>query len=943
MTELSIKENRKYAYDIIINTFEPFLRRFLIDQILIPKYGESWIEHIPQGVLQDLAETKNVSKTSIISIEDFVEELNFPHLKEIFLFSDHYKLAKSLFGDLNIEKFIELMDDLNLLRRKIAHGKSFSTFDLLETIEKIKFLSQGEYSKELLRYLDNESYKNGREIPPDFFEPFECQNNLPDEDYDLDGGFVGREKDIKQIKKFILSDQDRIITITGTGGVGKTAIALKVSYSFVSDSKNPFEAVIWFSAKSSRLTDDGIIPLIPGIRDDEQLIKDILAIIDKKTLEKFKIGKVSIDAYRNYLYDVFSSQKCLLIIDNLETIIKNDNIIDFIREIPRPSQVLITSRKGLGELERRVPVADMLDKDAIRLFRVIAKEKNKDDLLRLPDDSILSLVKSVHCYPLLIKWSIGQVCLGKDVQSAFSQILKGESEIARFAFDDVFKLISEKSRLILYGMIVNGQEWVSKYVLQHMAGLNDDDLEDSIKELVITSFLIPRTREKEGTREIITEYAMLSLTRGFVENKLDDDESNKTILLSRYNDLQGILQKIEASETTYYQSFFSLGLKTTEDKMAYHYIILAKNCLYSNDTEGAEQNFDRALKISPNSAYVLIEATKFESRVKRHIHQALAYAKRAVDLDPNNFQTWFNYGITLRSIRKDDDAIECFIKAKDLNPEYSPILTELGKAYMYKGKFEKADIEFQKALKESEKTPNYRNKILTLQLLAENYRSWGNSFRDDADLPTKLEKLNYSKDKIQEALEIARNDRKLWHIYREVFKDLGIALSQSKGFLAGKPYLLKSIETFQFNNVRFVPDQSILIQVYSYLAFLSYNEEEKDIQQINEWIDLGLKNSIPGSKFYEKLNQLKNEINLQNISNNQVNRKFGKIKFFDINRKFGVIEFDNTTCIFFSSCFPDWMAQDSLIGIDGKKVSFIPITDQHKKNRWIAKEVRFEE
>ena len=942
MTELSIRENRKFAYDILINNYEPFLRSFIIDQILTPKYGESWRENIPQGVLQELAEIKNFTNLDEISIEDFFEELNFPHLKAIILFSDHFKLAKSLLGELNNEKFNEIMDDLNLLRRKIAHGKSFSTFDLLETIEKIRILTQGESGKEITRYLDNESYKNGKEIPPNFFEPFESQNNLPEENYDLDGGFVGREKEIKQIKKFILSDQDRIITITGTGGVGKTAIALKVAYSFLSDQKNPFEAIIWFSAKSTRLTDDGIVPLIPGIRDDDQLIKDILAIIDPKILDTFKRGKVPADNYKDYLYGIFSSQKCLIIIDNLETIIKNENITEFIKEIPRPSQVLITSRKGLGEIERRIPIADMVEKDAIKLFRVIAKERNKDDLVKLPNDSILKLVKSVHCYPLLIKWSIGQVCLGRDVQLAFSQIFKGESEIAKFSFDDVFKLISEKSKMILYAMIVYGQEWVSKYVLQHLTKVTDDELEDSLKELVLTSFLIPRTREKEGTREIITEYSMLGLTRGFVESKLDDEESIKTMLLTRYNDLQGILQNIEASETNYYQSLFSLGLKTPEDKVAFHYISLAKNCLYSNDTEGAEQNFARALKISPNSAYVLIEASKFEFLIKKHIHQALEYAKRAVELDPKNFQTWLSYGINLRNTSKYDESIECLTKANQLNPGYPPILSELGKAYMYKGKFEEAEIEFKNALKE-EKYPNYRNKIQKLQQLAENYRRWADVFRRRDDFEGELEKLNQSKETIQEALEVSRTDRKLWHIYREIFKDIGISLTHTKGFAAGKPYLLKSIETFQFNNVKFVPNPDILTQVYSYLAFLSFNEQEKDIQQINEWITLGLKYCPSGSKFYDKLKQLEREIASQNLLKDGKNRKFGKVKFFDNNRKFGIIEYENLSCIFFPSSFPDWMNYDSLIGINGRSVSFILIKDKKKQGSWIAKEIKFED
>lgn len=307
-----------------------------------------------------------------------------------------------------VEIQVELMDYTNIYRRKIAHAKStFSELDIVTLIDHIRMLCQGDAAKEIKHYLENEEYKNAKEIPPDFFEEYECQNNLPSENYDLDGGFVGRAKEIQSIRKLIKSDQDRIITITGAGGVGKTAVALRVAYSFLPDTQNPFEAIIWFSAKTSKLTDEGIVPLAPDIRSDMQLIEDILCIVDLETLQSFKKANVPSESYKTHLYNIFSSQKCLLIIDNLETIIRDDALISFIKDIPRPSQVLITSRKGLGEIERRYPLTDMLEKDAIQLFRIIAKERNRVDLLRLKDETISDLVKRVRCYPLLIKWSIG--------------------------------------------------------------------------------------------------------------------------------------------------------------------------------------------------------------------------------------------------------------------------------------------------------------------------------------------------------------------------------------------------------------------------------------------------------------------------------------------------------------------------------------------------------
>ena len=68
------------------------------------------------------------------------------------------------------------------------------------------------------QYIKNKQYTSAQHIPPDFFEDFECQNNLPPEDYDIEGGFVGRNAEIKEITEKIESEQDRIITLTGAGG-----------------------------------------------------------------------------------------------------------------------------------------------------------------------------------------------------------------------------------------------------------------------------------------------------------------------------------------------------------------------------------------------------------------------------------------------------------------------------------------------------------------------------------------------------------------------------------------------------------------------------------------------------------------------------------------------------------------------------------------------------
>ena len=100
--------------------------------------------------------------------------------------------------------------------------------------------------------------------------------------------------------------------------------------------------------------------------------------------------------------------KTLLVIDNLETI--NDNSIDeFIKSVPKESNILITSRTGLGELEYRYNLSGMNQNDGIRYFRELSKYYGLD-IHKRNDKTIEKLVKEIlYSNPLSIKWYINGI------------------------------------------------------------------------------------------------------------------------------------------------------------------------------------------------------------------------------------------------------------------------------------------------------------------------------------------------------------------------------------------------------------------------------------------------------------------------------------------------------------------------------------------------------
>lgn len=907
---------RKYGFDILINRFEPLFREHMVNEVLLVRYGSlKWREAIPKGVIATF-ETEKDQKFVDMGIEDFFQEIYLWGLKEIAVFGENYLALTDLIPGLSKDKFVEVMDELNEIRKKIAHSKTFTQFDLYRLVELLKTYFSGPIVKDFLDYLDKEGYKDLKDFPLTITEETRCQQNLPIEEYDLDGGFVGRRKEINAVKKLLYSQEDRIISITGAGGVGKTAIALKTAYSILADENSDYDAIVWLSAKETKLTPGGIIRIEPEITTYLQLLKDILEIVDSKTAQVFTEQKMDTAKYVERLLNVFSSHRCLLVIDNLETIIKNLEIINFIKDIPRPSQVLITSRKGLGEIERRYPLPDFDERNAMELFRLIAREKNRKDLLQLPDETIKRLVRSVRCYPLLIKWSIGKICLGMDTKSAFSEIYSGKTEIAEFVFNDIFKLFNEDARKCLYCMIILGERPITKHVLMHLSGLDEDAFDDAIQELIVASFVYPEvTSAADG--EPLTHFLMLSLTRGFIRVRLDEDKKTFNLLQTRYYELSHQMEQFEKSQMAYSQSLFSLGVKSDDEKIAFNYVKTAKNFQRNYENERADENFQLALRIAPNFAYAIIEYAKFEFS-RDHIHEANVLFEKAIKLASDNYHAYFNFGMCLKKQNRIDEAISYLEKAKELNPEHLPIYNELGRAYTFKGNCEKAN-EFFEFAKTKKGPVNYKHLSIAISFQANNYKRWSEQYLERKDYAGCLEKLKEGKRLLTNAFARNVSDKLLQLENKDIAKNIAIQLCKGGRFDEARPFFAECLMPIVLPNGIKLTADSHMADAYYGLAAFGHALSKLSSTEVLECISKGMAIARHPNQI-AKLSRLKEEI--EGKRDVGEHRLVGLIKYVNPVKCYGLISSEDQTYLFFLTEINPGVPEESVHELKGRAVTF---------------------
>ena len=156
-----------------------------------------------------------------------------------------------------------------------------------------------------------------------------------------DTSFIGRRKEIGEIKEKLLKKNVHILSVLGDGGVGKTALVIKLLYDLLDDEKNPFELILWISLKTETLNNYEFDKISGAIQD----INTMYGI-----LNQFVGGEHS---PRQNLIDISKTYKTLLVLDNLETI-NTEEIRDFLDEFSEDGKVLITSRIGIGEMEHKI-------------------------------------------------------------------------------------------------------------------------------------------------------------------------------------------------------------------------------------------------------------------------------------------------------------------------------------------------------------------------------------------------------------------------------------------------------------------------------------------------------------------------------------------------------------------------------------------------------------
>jgi len=238
--------------------------------------------------------------------------------------------------------------------------------------------------------------------------------------------FIGREKEIDEVRNLV--DTHRIVTLTGSGGAGKTRLSLQVATKCL----DQFSNGVWLAE-------------LAPVADPTLISQTLLSI--------FNLREDSHRTTLEVLIDYLRAKTILLLLDNCEHLIEACARIseDLLHACPK-LKILASSREALGiagEVSYRVPslatpnpgnlppLEKLLNVDSIRLFIERATTAKPD----------FALTKDNASFVAQICFRLDGIPLAIELAASRVKVLSPEQIAARL--DDRFRLLTGGSRTAL--------------------------------------------------------------------------------------------------------------------------------------------------------------------------------------------------------------------------------------------------------------------------------------------------------------------------------------------------------------------------------------------------------------------------------------------------------------------------------------------------------------
>ena len=341
--------------------------------------------------------------------------------------------------------------------------------------------------------------------------------------------FINREADLKWLEKRVFTKADKLISVRGEGGIGKTSLVQKFVKKIVCGdySNEELHAIVYMTAKSDelRVKKDGYPSIISKkrYRKNKNIFVSNIKDVFKKILEVSEhpdFQKVSpFSFFRTPPFDEekvinwLTQKRTLIIIDDFDQISGYAELMSFFENFPSNSTAIITTRLnirqstdvGISELPIGLLGTDHIKELIVAKIPSLKKEKELQEKISL-------ITKGNPLLTITLCGVLNQkIKNAQNINKILNEFKFNKPSLKFLYYDLIFNLNPDSKRLLLAICILKKEnKSFDKDDLAKILGKEREIVEYRLEELEFSSLIDRDKKDNDDfdVHQILIDYTM---------------------------------------------------------------------------------------------------------------------------------------------------------------------------------------------------------------------------------------------------------------------------------------------------------------------------------------------------------------------------------------------------------------------------------------------------
>ena len=746
-------ENNVACYEGVQRIFRNSVVRYLRER-MTRLFPTDWEEQLKKpfqkewdGIKQNALVARQTRATESKIIDDF-DLLSVNHFFNIFDSFYYVLLGEDSKDSLAKRKKQDLLSwtrSIKNLRDPLSHPseEDFSyedAFNLLDCARRtLMVLTLDQDANKIKIIMDglrggSSSLKERKAPLEDFLPPLET----------IVSNFIGRNSELKELRDWFFNPASRRWALAGEGGKGKSALAYEFGLEIKNAAPEPFQTVIWLSAKKKKYVEGCIVEISsPDFFDLDTALNKLLQFYG--WIEEIERP---IETKKDIVTSLLNEFPALVVVDDIDSIeSENEEVIEFFSfNLPQTkSKVLFTSRRVIFGMGGSTTHIKGLTLDETNEFVFSRCTMLGQDCKAFPIDTVQRIHKVTEGSPLYIEDLMRLTSVMQPKEAIDLWQLKGGKEARRYALGREFDILSETAKKVLCaGCVAKGA--VSFSELEAILGISSERLISGITELQ-KLFLIPKPRVIEN------------------EQRFELNINTKLLVKEVYGDTE-LYRRVDAACRT-----LSGEIQQKSTSRIGAIIRQSLFCVRARKMSEAELLLTNALKVFPSDTDIIgVLGLVYKSWVPTRLTDAREQFVRAFQLKSKKEEMYIHWSKMeieasewTKSALAAENGLKYFPDSHRLHYLAGYSRSRLGKEFNQQLQNEKAEKQYQEAyshLKRALKSPDkldvgerslnadaYRALILICEArrdgknLKEYFEAWKNEHPDDPRANSEWDRL----------------------------------------------------------------------------------------------------------------------------------------------------------------------------------------------------------